>query len=55
MRWIPPTQKNALIISPINIKGYKDNFITLEKDKINIIYIDNSFDDQIHYMIGKKK
>ena len=35
-------------------KEYKDNFITLEKDKINIIYIDHSFDDQIHNMIGRK-
>ena len=35
-------------------KEYTDNFITLEKDKINIIYIDHLFDDQVHYMIGRK-
>ena len=33
---------------------YKDNFITLQKNKINIIYINYNNIEQIHYYIGQK-
>ena len=33
---------------------YKDNFITLEKDKINIIYMNHPNFDQFHYMLRRK-
>ena len=35
-------------------QDYTDNFLTLEKDKINIILVNHSFTDQLHYYFDVK-